>query len=114
MKPTTRQRLEHILESIGHIESFLGDELGNNFSIENEMQASAIFYKMMVIGEACRHIPGDFRKQFTDIPWVAMLGLRNVLAHEYFQLEERRIKQAVAKLPDLKIRLQHVIESLEA
>lgn len=109
MKPTIRQRLEHILISIEQIETFLGE----GFSVDNDMQASAIFYKLMVIGETCRHVPGEFRKEFSDIPWVAMLGLRNVLAHEYFQLDEARISKAIMRLPDLKIRLEHVIQSID-
>lgn len=109
MTPTIRDRLQHILDSIVHIESFLQ----GGFSIQNEMQASAIFYKLMVIGEACRHIPSDFRKEFSDISWVRMLGLRNVLAHEYFQLDEVRIQHAIATLPALKERLLHVMHVLD-
>jgi uncharacterized protein with HEPN domain len=110
MTPSVVDRLQHILDAIGHIESFLQGGL----RIENEMQASAIFFKLIVIGEACNHIPVAFRKEFSDIPWAGMLGLRNVLAHEYFQLEEDRIQRAIATLPAVKARLQHIITRMDA
>ena len=108
MIPSVMDRLKHILDARDHIDVFLKGGL----SVQDEMQASAIFFKLIVIGEACKHIPASFRKEFSDIPWAGMLGLRNVLAHEYFQLEEIRIKQAIATLPVIKRRLIEVIEKM--
>jgi uncharacterized protein with HEPN domain len=106
MMPSVTDRLKHILDAIDHIDAFLKGGL----NVQDEMQASAIFFKLIVIGEACKHIPASFRKEFSDIPWAGMLGLRNVLAHEYFQLEEERIRSAIATLPKIRARLSEVIE----
>jgi uncharacterized protein with HEPN domain len=40
------------------------------------------------MGEATRAIPLEIQKQYTDIPWGKMQGIRNVLVHEYFRLDE--------------------------
>ncbi|MDX2073645.1 MAG: HepT-like ribonuclease domain-containing protein [Alphaproteobacteria bacterium] len=108
MIPSVADRLRHILDAIEHIDVFLQDGL----NVQNEMQASAIFFKLIVIGEACSHIPSSFRKEFSDIPWAGMLGLRNVLAHEYFQLEAERIRHAIATLPQIKARIVEVIDKI--
>jgi uncharacterized protein with HEPN domain len=39
-----------------------------------------------VIGEAARQTPRSFREKHPEIPWWEVAGLRNVIAHEYFGL----------------------------
>jgi uncharacterized protein with HEPN domain len=34
------------------------------------------------MGEAARAIPEEIQKQYTEIPWGEMQGIRNVLVHE--------------------------------
>jgi uncharacterized protein with HEPN domain len=50
------------------------------------MAFDAILYGLVVIGEAIRNVPGDLRAQAPEVPWEAIIGMRNVVAHEYFRV----------------------------
>jgi uncharacterized protein with HEPN domain len=49
----------------------------------NEMAVDAVIRNVQVIGEAARHIPDDIRARYSDIAWVGMHGMRNILVHNY-------------------------------
>jgi len=36
-----------------------------------------------IIGEAAARVSAQTREQYTDIPWIEMIGLRNRLIHGY-------------------------------
>jgi uncharacterized protein with HEPN domain len=62
----------------------------------------AVAFELTTIGEATRAIPDDIQKQTPDIPWGKMLGIRNVLVHEYFRLDEEMLwKTARVDIPIL-------------
>ena len=48
----------------------------------------AVAFELMTIGEVVRAIPDDIQAEAPDIPWGKMVGIRNVLVHEYFRLDE--------------------------
>lgn len=60
----------------------LGDVSFDNFK-SNEMQKRAVCMTVVNIGELVKGLNMDIRKQFTDIPWKAMAGFRDVTAHKY-------------------------------
>lgn len=43
------------------------------------------------IGEAAAHLSGHVRSGYPDIPWSDIVGLRNVLAHEYGAIDYERL-----------------------
>ena len=47
----------------------------------------AIVRCLEVIGEAARQTPRSFREKHPEIPWREVASLRNVIAHEYFGLD---------------------------
>ena len=53
----------------------------------NDEKLSAILYQITIIGEATKRLSQTFRQQHSDIPWREMAGMRNVLVHEYDQLD---------------------------
>lgn len=75
--------LRHILDAIEralrHVsgmneETFLGDEMAQD----------AVVRQLEIVGEAARNVGDAFRAVHTEIPWLAIVGLRNRLIHEYF------------------------------
>lgn len=38
-------------------------------------------------GEAARHIPEDITKRYPKVPWSDMIGMRNVLIHDYIEVD---------------------------
>lgn len=47
----------------------------------------AVIRSLEVIGEASRQMPRTFREEHPEIPWRETASLRNVIAHEYFGLD---------------------------
>jgi uncharacterized protein with HEPN domain len=46
----------------------------------------AVVHNLLVIGEAARCLPASIKENHPDIDWIAINGLRNRIAHEYFGL----------------------------
>lgn len=68
----------------------------------NDEKLSAILYQITIIGEATKRISSLFRRQHPEIPWREMAGIRNVIIHEYDQLDFEVIWDVVeTKLPEL-------------
>ena len=48
----------------------------------------AVAFEFTTMGEAARAIPEEIWEQHPEVPWGKMQGIRNVLVHEYFRLDE--------------------------
>jgi uncharacterized protein with HEPN domain len=107
-----RARLNHILDSIVEIETYLFNVDFETF-IENSMMRFACIKQMEIIGEASNHISEELKALFTDIEWNSIKGMRNVLVHEYFGIDTRLIWEIIKyDLPELKTKVIGVISSL--
>jgi len=54
--------------------------------LKDRKTRNAVERNLEVIGEAARCVSPETRDNFPDIPWRSMIGLRNVLAHEYGEI----------------------------
>jgi uncharacterized protein with HEPN domain len=105
---------EDILESIEKIRRYLGKASFNEF-LENEMLIDAVVRNLEIIGEAAAHISPDTRVKYPEIEWKKIVGLRNILIHDYsgidieivwdiiknrLDLLEAKIRQALNKEVD--------------
>jgi uncharacterized protein with HEPN domain len=53
----------------------------------NDEKLSAILYQISIIGEATKRLSPTFRDAHPEIPWREIAGMRNVIVHEYDQLD---------------------------
>jgi len=107
-----RARLNHILDSIVEIETYLFNVDFETF-LENSMMRFACIKQMEIIGEASNHISEELKALFTDIEWNSIKGMRNVLVHEYLGIDTRLIWEIIKyDLPELKTKVVGVISSL--
>ena len=51
----------------------------------------AVERSLEILGEAARRVSSGTREALTDIPWISIIGLRNVLAHEYGEIRYERL-----------------------
>jgi uncharacterized protein with HEPN domain len=59
-------------------------------------------------------MPQDLMNKTTDIPWSKMIGMRNILVHDYFRIDTEIVWRVVERdLPNLKKLLQKLLEELE-
>lgn len=73
----------------------------------------AILKNLMVIGEAVKHLPEEFRAQRQEIPWRDVAAMRDRLIHGYFLIEPSIVEQVVSHdLPRLYQQLKELRASL--
>ena len=66
--------------------------------------------RLEVIGEAARNVSREFQEAHPEIPWRQIIGLRNVLAHEYGDIKHERIfRIATNQIPALISALEPLI-----
>ncbi|MCY4409662.1 MAG: DUF86 domain-containing protein [Caldilineaceae bacterium] len=83
-------------------EAFLADGLTYDATMRN----------LQLIGEAATHIPGEIREAHSEIPWHAIIGTRNRLAHSYLTISDRIIWGIIQEaVPDLLPALRSLLES---
>lgn len=62
------------------------------------------------IGELSVHISDDLKKNNKQIPWAEMRGLRNVHAHEYDNVDRKKMWETLTKdIPDLELKLKSIL-----
>lgn len=111
MPRTSRAYLEDIHEAaraiLDHtagldIESFRRDET----------LVKAVLYDLAVIGEAARVIPNELREAHPGIAWRRIIGLRNIITHEYFGVDLLIIRDIVENhVPALHKQVSQILAS---
>ena len=51
----------------------------------------AVLRNLELLGEAAKNVPSDLRERYPEVEWRAIAGLRDVLAHHYFGLEDETL-----------------------
>ncbi|HEX9685046.1 MAG TPA: HepT-like ribonuclease domain-containing protein [Burkholderiales bacterium] len=73
-------------------ESFLGDRV-RMLALERSLE---------LVGEAARRVSDQLRNKHPQIPWKEMIGLRNILAHDYGRIDHDKLyATAVKEIPKL-------------
>ena len=105
--------LKDILAAMDSIETFVEGMSLEQF-LEDDKTSSAVIRKFEIIGEAAKHIPEEILKQYPNVPWKEMAGMRDKLIHFYFgadcQLVWVTIKE---RLPKLKPEIKKIQKNLE-
>jgi uncharacterized protein with HEPN domain len=75
----------------------------------------AVLRNLEVLGEAAKKVPEDVRNRYPWVEWRAIAGLRDVLAHAYFALDDATLWDIVArKVPALAEALRQILEEEDA
>ncbi|MBM3325055.1 MAG: DUF86 domain-containing protein [Calditrichaeota bacterium] len=63
-----------------------------------------------MIGEAVRNISAELKEQRPDIPWTKIIGMRNVLVHQYARVNLAEIWETIQHdIPDLMRRIEPLV-----
>lgn len=78
--------LLHIRDSIFQIESYVAGYSYDQFLKDRKTQ-DAVIRQLEMIGEATSNLTSTFKKSNPEIPWREIADFRNVLAHEYWDVD---------------------------
>jgi uncharacterized protein with HEPN domain len=82
-----RVRLEHALEALREARRYAEGHSREALS-EDRMRFDAILHQLTVLGEACNRLSEATRSLAPELPWRSVIGLRNVIVHEYFGIDD--------------------------
>jgi uncharacterized protein with HEPN domain len=67
------------------------------------MHRRAVERAVQIVSEAAKALPPDFRAKYANAPWNAIIGIGNVLRHEYQRLDDKQLWEiATVHLPQLQ------------
>jgi uncharacterized protein with HEPN domain len=67
-----------------------------------------------IIGEAARRVSSAYMEAHSEVPWHKIIGQRNILAHEYGQIDHEMLyKTASQDVPELIVLLESLLPPLD-
>lgn len=104
-----RLYLDDILEAIAKIRNYTQGMTYEDFQKDEKTQ-DAVIRNLEIIGEAAGRLPESVTSQATDVEWRKIIGLRNILAHEYFGVSLPVIWDVIRhKLDSLQVACQELL-----
>ena len=105
-----RQRLLDILDAIDRVDRHTG---GGRAAFErDELVQIWVLRHLQLIGEAARRLSEEVRTQHPEIPWPAIVALRNFLVHDYFAVNLDIVWQVVDRdLPALRNQVEAALRA---
>jgi uncharacterized protein with HEPN domain len=102
--------LEQMLEAVSRIERrSSGIGTANDFMSSDEGldRLDAICMMLIALGESCKHLDriteGRLLPRYPSIDWKGVKGIRDVLSHQYFDLDAEAVFGVCKKhIPELK------------
>jgi uncharacterized protein with HEPN domain len=114
MKKRYLSFLKDIKDCIDRISKYIQqinyDTFGED-ELLNELLMAGFIRNLEIMGEAARNIPEDVRTKYPEIPWKKMIGLRNVLIHNYASIDEATIWEIIQT--DLSQLRPHILKAIQ-
>ncbi|MEA1987407.1 MAG: HepT-like ribonuclease domain-containing protein [Candidatus Marinimicrobia bacterium] len=78
----------------------------------NEKTFDATMMNFIALGEIISKISNEFKETNNDIDWREIYDFRNIVAHDYFGIDEYEVWEIIKKhLPKLKNKLEKILRS---
>ncbi|MBK5224294.1 MAG: DUF86 domain-containing protein [Acidimicrobiia bacterium] len=88
-------RVLDIIETCDQLLEHVGSDR-TRFESDPVVQAAAQRW-LEIIGEAASRLTDGFRAERPDVPWRDLVGMRNILAHGYFHIDNEVVWAAISR-----------------
>ena len=79
---------------------------------DRQITRLAVERELEILGEAARRVSSPFRSEHPEIPWQEIVGLCNVISHEYDRINYAEIYRIVhERIPELIMLLDPLVPS---
>jgi len=113
MKREIGDYIEDIISSMDKTKDFIENMSFKEF-IQDDKTVFAVVRALEIIGEAVKNIPDNYRKEYPEIPWKDIAGMRDKVIHEYFGVKLERVWETIKKdIPYLKPFFEKIMKDLE-
>ncbi|HEY2726600.1 MAG TPA: HepT-like ribonuclease domain-containing protein [Parafilimonas sp.] len=83
---SNKVRLYHIIECADEIGEAIKNENFESFAANHVLRIAVVKW-IEIIGEAAASITNEFKEEHNEINWRGIIGIRNVVVHEYFGIK---------------------------
>ncbi len=101
-------RVQDMIKAIDEASAVLHHKSLEDFKIDRTAVLATVAC-IQILGEASKHVPDEVKKKYPEIPWSEIRGMRNKIAHEYFDVDESIVwitcKEDLPKLRPLLIKI---------
>jgi uncharacterized protein with HEPN domain len=78
--------------------------------LADETTRLAVERALEIIGEAARRVSPEFQAAHPEIPWPRIISQRNVLAHDYDEIDQNLLWLTITQhIPELLARLESLV-----
>ena len=113
MSERLREYLEHMASAASDACGFV-DGMSKSDFLGDKRTQQAVIMSLVIIGEAATKLMdrySGFTDRHAEIPWRSMRGMRNRVAHGYFEIDVEMVWETVqTALPDLLDKLDGISE----
>ena len=108
-----RLYLRDIFAAMVAIQEFIEGMDFETFAADDKT-ASAVVRKLEIIGEATKNVPEEIRREYPQVPWRQMAGMRDRLIHSYFEVDYLLVWETVkGQIPLLQPVIVQILRHLE-
>jgi uncharacterized protein with HEPN domain len=104
--------LKDICDRIGQIEIYT--QAGKSEFLESRLIQDEVMRNFELIGEGVKRLSSSLRQTYPAIPWRKIAGFRDVLIHDYLQIDLDEVWDVIERnLPDFKHNILQILQEID-
>jgi uncharacterized protein with HEPN domain len=113
MKREIGDYVQDIVEAMDKAMNFVEGMSFDEFT-QDDKTVFAVVRTLEIIGEAIKNIPDEIRKDYPEIPWKGIAGMRDKVIHEYFGVNLKLVWKTIKeRVPEIKPLFEMILRDLE-